>query len=193
MNVLMIDNYDSFTYNLVHYLESNPFDVGVVVVQPDELNKELLEKHDVIGVIISPGPSHPKDRPDVIAFIKEIYDEVPVMGICLGQQILWHMTGGVVERGEYPVHGATYDVEHDGKWIYKGIPSPVVATRYHSLVCSGENKEFLVVGNADGVNMAIRHKDLPLFGVQYHPESILSEYGHAQLYNFIEIALEERQ
>lgn len=193
MNVLMIDNYDSFTYNLVHYLESNPYNVGIVVVQPHELNLDLIDEHNIIGVIVSPGPSHPKDRPEVIEFVKQIYEKLPIFGICFGHQLLWHMTGGVVERGERPIHGATYDVMHDGKFIYKNIPNPVVSTRYHSLVCTGENKEFEVVGKTDdGVCMAIRHKNLPLFGVQYHPESILSEYGHEQLYNFIEIALEEK-
>ena len=192
MNLLMIDNYDSFTYNLVHYIESNPYKAGIKVVTPDQLDDKLIEEFNIIGIIISPGPSHPKDRPEVLEFIGRHYKKLPVLGICLGHQMLWHMFGGIVTRGERPVHGHAHDVYHDGKGLYSNIESPVKGCRYHSLTCSGELAEFNITGRtADGINMAIRHKDYPVFGVQYHPEAILSEHGRAQLNNFIRIAAEE--
>ncbi|CAD2079174.1 glutamine amidotransferase [Jeotgalicoccus coquinae] len=192
MNLLMIDNYDSFTYNLVHYIESNPYNAGIKVVTPDQLNDKLIEEFNIIGLIISPGPSHPKDRPEVLEFVKNHYKALPILGICLGHQMLWHMFGGEVSRGERPVHGHAYDVHHNGEGLYKNLPSPVKGCRYHSLTCYGELEEFNITGRTEmGINMAIQHKNLPVFGVQYHPEAILSEHGRAQLNNFIRIAVEE--
>lgn len=192
MNLLMIDNYDSFTYNLVHYIESNPFGVGIKVVTPDALNDKLLEEFNIIGIVISPGPSHPADRPEVLEFIGRHYKHVPVLGICLGHQMLWHMFGGEVSHAERPVHGHAYAVHHHQRGLYKDLVSPLAACRYHSLTCYGEVEELTVVGRTeDGTNMAIEHKKYPVYGVQYHPEAILSEHGRAQLNNFIRIAVEE--
>lgn len=192
MNLLMIDNYDSFTYNLVHYIESNPYNIGIKVVTPDQLNDNLIEAFNIIGIVISPGPSHPADRPEVLDFIEKYYKKLPVLGICLGHQMLWHLFGGEVRRGARPVHGHAYPVHHHGQGIYKGLPTPLSGCRYHSLTCYGEVDELKIVGRtADGINMAIEHKDYPVFGVQYHPEAILSEHGRAQLNNFIRIAVEE--
>ena len=188
----MIDNYDSFTYNLVHYIESNPYNAGIKVVTPDQLNDKLIEEFNIIGLIISPGPSHPKDRPEALEFVKNHYKALPILGICLGHQMLWHMFGGEVSRGERPVHGHAYDVHHNGEGLYKNLSSPLKGCRYHSLTCYGELEEFNITGRTEmGVNMAIQHKNLPVFGVQYHPEAILSEHGRAQLNNFIRIAVEE--
>lgn len=192
MNLLMIDNYDSFTYNLVHYMESNPFSVGVKVVRPDQLPSYNMEDNYIIGIVISPGPSHPTDRPEVLDFVKSHLKDYPIFGICLGHQMLWHLAGGEVSHGEYPIHGHAYEVYHDEKDIYLNIPSPVTGCRYHSLTCYGQVSDYEIVGKTeDGVNMAIRHKDYPVFGVQYHPEAILSEYGREQVNNFIKIAVEE--
>ncbi|NMA80610.1 MAG: aminodeoxychorismate/anthranilate synthase component II [Jeotgalicoccus halophilus] len=191
MNLLMIDNYDSFTYNLVHYIESNPYQAGIKVVTPDQLSDDLIEEFNIIGIIISPGPSHPKDRPEVLDFIGKYYKKLPVLGICLGHQMLWRLAGGEVSRGERPVHGHAFDVFHNGRGIYKDLPSPLAGCRYHSLTCFGEADAFNIIGRTeDGINMAIEHKNYPVFGVQYHPEAILSEAGRAQLNNFIRIAVE---
>ncbi len=191
MNILMIDNYDSFTYNLVHYIESNPYGVGIEVVRPDGLATYKL-RENIIGLVISPGPSHPTDRPEVLNFIKEHWESLPVLGICLGHQMLWQLAGGQVTHAERPIHGHVYGVEHDGKGLYQDIPSPVMACRYHSLTCFGQTSRFDIVGQTDqGVNMAIRAKEYPVFGLQYHPEAILSEHGREQINNFIRIAVEE--
>ena len=191
MKILMIDNYDSFTYNLVHYMESNPYEVEIIIKTRDELHELSIDEENIIGMVISPGPSHPKDRQDVIHFVEKNWGTVPVFGICLGHQMLWHMSGGDVTRGERPVHGHTYDIRHSEIGIFEGVGQPLTVTRYHSLVCAGESAEFNVTAQSDdGVNMAIQHKSLPIYGVQYHPEAILSSDGKKQLFNFIKIALE---
>lgn len=190
MKILMIDNYDSFTYNIVHYMESNPYGVEILIKTPDELDEVSIERQNIIGMVISPGPSHPKDRQDVIDFVEQHWHRAPILGICLGHQLLWHMTGGSVVRGERPIHGHIYEIQHSKDHIFEGVGQPLTVTRYHSLVCAGESSEFDVTAYSnDGVNMAIRHKELPIFGVQYHPEAILSSDGQKQLFNFIEIAL----
>lgn len=194
MNLLMIDNYDSFTYNLVHYMESNPYGVGVKVVRPDELSTYNMADNNIIGVVISPGPSHPTDRPEVLDFIKKYFTTQPIFGICLGHQMLWHLAGGEVSHGKRPIHGHAHPVYHNEKDIYANIPSPVIGCRYHSLSCYGQVNDYDIVGQTEhGINMAIRHKTYPIFGVQYHPEAILSEHGRAQVNNFIRIAVEESQ
>lgn len=191
MKILMIDNYDSFTYNLVHYMEDNPYDVEILIKTPNELNEISIEEEEIIGMVISPGPSHPRDRQDVMDFVKEHWSRVPIFGICLGHQMLWHMAGGEVIRGERPIHGHTYEISHSGNFIFEGVRDPLTVTRYHSLVCAGQSAEFEVTAQSDdGVNMAIQHKKLPIYGVQYHPEAILSADGRKQLFNFIKIALE---
>lgn len=191
MKILMIDNYDSFTYNLVHYMEGKPYDVEILIKTPDELEHISIEREKIIGMVISPGPSHPKDRQEVIDFIGRHWERVPILGICLGHQMLWHMTGGDVIRGERPIHGHTYEIRHSGHFIFEGVRQPLRVTRYHSLVCAGESTAFEVTAQSDdGVNMAIQHKSLPIYGVQYHPEAILSLDGRKQLFNFIKIAME---
>ncbi len=191
MKILMIDNYDSFTYNLVHYMESNPYGAEILIRTPDRLAEVSIDEEDIIGIVISPGPSHPADRPDVIDFLSRHWGRLPILGICLGHQMLWHMTGGSVIRGERPIHGHTYEISHTGEDIFKDVGTPLTVTRYHSLVCAGESREFEVTARSDdGVNMAIRHAALPIYGVQYHPEAILSSDGRTQLFNFIKIAME---
>lgn len=190
MKILIIDNYDSFTYNLVHYLEDDPEVTEVVVRTPDELVQTCLE--DVSGIIISPGPSHPADRQEVMDFIERCWRSHPVLGICLGHQMLWHMAGGTVGRGVRPVHGHVSEITHDGKGLFRGLPNDFTVTRYHSLVCSGEAPHGFIVSarTADGVVMAIRHEEYPVYGLQYHPEAILSEYGREQLGRFISMLKE---
>lgn len=194
MKILMIDNYDSFTYNLVHYMEDNPYNVEVVVVEPNALTDRVIEENNIIGIVISPGPSHPKDREDVMRFIRRYWDKMPVLGVCLGHQMLWYMDGGEVSRGSRPVHGYVSEVFHDGSGMFKNLPQPLSVTRYHSLQCYGETEHFIVTARTEeGVNMAVQHKFFPVYGVQYHPEAILSESGQTQLHHFIRIAVEACQ
>jgi len=172
-------------------MEGNPYDVEILIKTPDELEHISIEREKIIGMVISPGPSHPKDRQEVIDFIGRHWERVPILGICLGHQMLWHMTGGDVIRGERPIHGHTYEIRHSGHFIFEGVRQPLRVTRYHSLVCAGESTAFEVTAQSDdGVNMAIQHKSLPIYGVQYHPEAILSLDGRKQLFNFIKIAME---
>lgn len=182
--LLMIDNYDSFTYNIIHYLEQI-IGVEIIVYQPHELI-EMTEPFS--GLIISPGPSHPKDRQDTIDFVKSHWERVPILGICLGHQMLWYMTGGDVERGARPIHGHVYTITHNNSELFHSLPESFEVTRYHSLEAQGENTQFEVTASTlDGVNMAIRHKQLPIYGLQYHPESILSTHGMDQLALFVDI------
>src|SRR5699024_576872 len=191
MKILMIDNYDSFTYNLVHYMERNPYEVEIIIKTPDELHELAIDEENIIGMVISPGPSHPKDRQDVIHFDEKNWGTVAVFGICLGHQMLWHMCGGDVTRGEGHVHGHTYAITHSERGIFEGVGQPLPVTRYHLLVCAGESAACNVTAQSnDGVNMDIQHKSLPIYGVQYHPEAILTSDGKKQLFNFIKIALE---
>lgn len=192
MNILMIDNHDSFTYNLVHYMEDSPYDVEVIVIKPEGLYDGIMEEKKISGIVISPGPSHPADRPDVIDFIRKEWTSVPILGICLGHQLLWHLAGGTVGRGERPVHGHVSAVCHDGSWLFEGVPSPFDVTRYHSLVCYGPVPDgFEISARADGgVVMAFRHREYDIAGLQYHPEAILSENGKSQLESFIRRVME---
>lgn len=180
----MIDNYDSFTYNIIHYLEQIEH-VEVIIRQPHEL-KYIEDDFDAL--IISPGPSHPRDRQDTMNFVKSHWELVPILGVCLGHQMLWYMTGGRVEHGARPIHGHVFAIQHDGEGLFKSLPHRFDITRYHSLEAHGENESFVVCAHTvDGVNMGIRHHHLPIYGLQYHPEAILSEHGLAQLRLFVDI------
>ncbi|MFB9859565.1 anthranilate synthase component II [Salinicoccus siamensis] len=186
MKLLMIDNYDSFTYNIIHYLEKARQDIEVVTITPAML--DFIDMKDIAGMIISPGPSHPGARPEVIDFVGRYWGTMPILGVCLGHQMLWHMCGGRVAHGSRPIHGHTFEISHDGGTLFKGLPERFSVTRYHSLTCLGEVPEGLMVSawTDEGDIMAIRHKSLPIYGMQYHPESILSEWGLDQLRLFIE-------
>ncbi|KKK34511.1 hypothetical protein WN59_07220 [Salinicoccus sediminis] len=192
MNILMIDNHDSFTYNLVHYMEDSASDIEVIVTKPEALYGGMMEELDISGIVISPGPSHPSDRPEVIDFINDAWGTVPILGICLGHQMLWHMAGGTVGRGARPIHGHVSAAIHDGGWMFGDIPSPFNVARYHSLVAEGEVPPGFEVSawTGDGVVMAIRHKEHDIAGLQYHPEAILSEHGKKQLESFIRTVME---
>lgn len=182
--ILMIDNYDSFTYNIIHYLEQLDA-VEVEIVMPHELST-----YDSVfdAIVISPGPSHPKDRTDTIDFVESHWTTCPILGICLGHQMLWYMTGGRVTHGNRPIHGHVYGVHHTATHLFAELGSPFDVTRYHSLVTVGENAVFEVSATTeDAVIMAISHKTLPIYGLQYHPEAILSEHGLAQLRAFTDI------
>jgi anthranilate synthase/aminodeoxychorismate synthase-like glutamine amidotransferase len=181
MAVLVVDNYDSFTYNLVQYLGELGADVEVV-----RNDVEALLEREPERVIVSPGPCTPAEAGLSVEAIRR-YGEagVPVLGVCLGHQALAAAYGGQVVRGE-PVHGKTAAVEHDGRTIFAGLESPLVAGRYHSLVVDPELPEPLEVSARSGsVIMGLRHRELPVEGVQFHPESVLTPEGKRMLRNFL--------
>jgi anthranilate synthase/aminodeoxychorismate synthase-like glutamine amidotransferase len=184
VGVLVVDNYDSFTYNLVQYLGELGAEVEVVRNDVPELLERSPER-----VIVSPGPCTPVESGLSVEAIRR-YGEagVPVLGVCLGHQALAAAYGGRVVRGE-PVHGKTAEVEHDGKTIFAGLDSPLTAGRYHSLVVDPELPPALVISaRSDDVIMGLRHRELPVEGVQFHPESVLTPDGKRMLGNFLQDA-----
>jgi anthranilate synthase/aminodeoxychorismate synthase-like glutamine amidotransferase len=183
--VTLIDNYDSFTYNLVQYLGELRAEVDVV--RNDAVGvDELLGRLDGGKLVVSPGPCTPAQAGISVEAVRRAAEEgVPVLGVCLGHQALAAAFGGKVVRGE-PVHGKTARVEHDGRTVFEGLESPLVAGRYHSLVVHPELPRcFELSASYEGTVMAIRHRELPAEGVQFHPESVLTEDGKAVLKNFV--------
>ncbi len=187
---LLIDNYDSFTYNLVHYL--GELGAETVVRRNDALSADEALEMRPQGIVISPGPCDP-DRAGICLELIERAAEIrmPVLGVCLGHQTIGQVFGGKVVRGPVPMHGKMSHVRHQGSDIFADLPSPFQATRYHSLVVERETlpEELAVTAEtADGIIMGMAHRDLPIFGVQFHPESIASEHGHKLLGNFLGLA-----
>lgn len=186
MRVLVIDNYDSFTYNLVQYL--GELGAEVVVRRNDEVPAEEVPSINPDRIVISPGPCTPNDAGVSLKVIEKAPEDLPVLGVCLGHQAIGQAFGGKVVRGE-PVHGKTAKILHDGEGVYEGLPQGFTATRYHSLVIEPESVPQCLVVTArteDGVIMGVRHKRLPIEGVQFHPESVLTEAGRKLLANFLE-------
>jgi para-aminobenzoate synthetase component 2 len=185
MRVLVIDNYDSFVYNLVQYLAQ--LGAQVTVRRNDEVDLDELDEVD--GVLVSPGPGTPERAGASIEVIKSSAERaLPVLGVCLGHQAIGVAWGGVVERAPELLHGKTSLVHHDGTGVLAGLPSPFVATRYHSLSIRPDTlpAALEVNGRTDGgVIMAVRHRELPVVGVQFHPESVLTEGGHRLLANWM--------
>ena len=185
--ILLIDNYDSFTFNLVHFLG----DLGVAchVRRNDSLSVAQAMAMQPEAIVLSPGPCTPTDAGICLGLIEAAAGRIPVLGVCLGHQAIGQAFGARVTRGAVPMHGKVSAVRHDGTDIFAGLPSPFQATRYHSLVV--EDLPDCLVPTAwteDGALMGLRHRAMPLFGVQFHPESIASEHGHALLANFLAIA-----
>jgi len=186
MRVLLIDNYDSFTYNLVQYL--GELGAELEVVRNDAVSvSEVVERSRGGKVIVSPGPCSPSEAGVSVEAIRALAEDgTSVLGVCLGHQALAQAFGGRVVRGQ-PVHGKTAQVEHDGRTIFTGLENPLVAGRYHSLVVDPELPDCLEVSARSGeVLIGIRHKTLPAEGVQFHPESVLTESGKGMLRNFLE-------
>jgi para-aminobenzoate synthetase component 2 len=184
--ILIIDNYDSFTYNLVQYF--GEMNVVVSVVRNDKITLEGIRTAAPEAIVISPGPCTPKEAGVSVPLIKEFYKEIPILGVCLGHQSIGEAFGGDVVKAPTVVHGKTSRVVHQGKGIFRDIPNDFLAARYHSLVIApGTMPTELEVTaqTADGVVMGVQHRTYPVFGVQFHPESIATEHGKLLLSNFI--------
>jgi anthranilate synthase component 2 len=185
--ILLIDNYDSFTYNLVQYL--GDLQTQVVVRRNDSLSVAEALALQPDGIILSPGPCDPDRAGICLDLIQAVAAaRLPLLGVCLGHQAIGQIFGGKVIRAPFPVHGKVGDIRHDGTGVYAGLPSPFQATRYHSLIVERSSLPDSLLINAetaDGLIMGLRHRALPIHGVQFHPESIASEHGHALLRNFL--------
>ncbi|MGX7677295.1 aminodeoxychorismate/anthranilate synthase component II [Jatrophihabitans sp. DSM 45814] len=186
--ILVVDNYDSFVYNLVQYL--GQLGAEVEVRRNDALNPDDLDSFEVDGVLISPGPGTPEEAGVSMAMVTACAArQLPLFGVCLGHQAIGAVYGGVVERAPELLHGKTSDVVHTGAGVLAGLPSPFTATRYHSLAVREDTlpAELEVTGRTpSGVVMALRHQTLPIEGVQFHPESVLTQGGHRMLANWLE-------
>ncbi|CAM4487029.1 aminodeoxychorismate/anthranilate synthase component II [Paenibacillus tarimensis] len=185
--ILVIDNYDSFTYNLVQYL--GELGEEIVVKRNDEIDldgvAELMPDH----LLISPGPCTPNEAGISLALIERFKGQIPIMGVCLGHQSIGQAFGGEVIRADNLMHGKTSEIHHDGKGVFAGVPSPFTATRYHSLIVKKETLPDcleITAETAEGEIMGLRHKDYPVEGVQFHPESIITDHGMLLLRNFLQ-------
>jgi anthranilate synthase/aminodeoxychorismate synthase-like glutamine amidotransferase len=185
MRVLVIDNYDSFTFNLVQYL--GQLGADPIVVRNDDLEPADAADGGYDRLLISPGPGRPENAGYSIEFIKTLGTKVPTLGVCLGHQAIAVAFGGVVDLAPEPRHGKVSPITHDGQGIFEDIPNPFEATRYHSLATVELPSELLAVAHSeDGVVQGIRHRTLPITGVQFHPESIMTAAGMDLLANFLE-------
>ncbi|NIJ32052.1 anthranilate synthase component II [Sphingomonas oligoaromativorans] len=188
--ILVIDNYDSFTWNLVHYFQE--LGAAVEVVRNDQIGVGQAMSSKAEAFLISPGPCTPNEAGISLELVEACAREgKPLLGVCLGHQAIGQQFGGTVSRARQLMHGKTSLVTHDGTGIFEGLPSPFTATRYHSLIVEeGDLPADLVVNarSEDGTIMGFRHKTLPIHGVQFHPESIATEHGHAMLANFMRLA-----
>jgi anthranilate synthase component 2 len=184
--VLMIDNYDSFTYNLVQYL--GELGEEVVVRRNDEIDLAGVEALAPEHIVISPGPCTPNEAGISVPLIQAFAGRVPILGVCLGHQAIGQAFGGRIVHARALMHGKTSLIHHKGVGVFAGLPSPFTATRYHSLVIERESLPDcleITAWTEDGEIMGVRHRTLPVEGVQFHPESILTEYGHEMLANFL--------
>jgi anthranilate synthase/aminodeoxychorismate synthase-like glutamine amidotransferase len=190
--ILLIDNYDSFTYNLVQRLGEIDSALDIEVHRNDQITLDQIAAKKPTHIIVSPGPCTPSEAGISVPVIERFMETVPILGVCLGHQSIGQATGGVIVRAKRLMHGKTDQITHDGQGIFKDLPSPLTATRYHSLVIRPDtlSPDFVVSATADAPDgmkeiMAVRHKRLPLVGVQFHPESFLTEHGHDMLRNFL--------
>jgi anthranilate synthase component 2 len=189
LRVTLIDNYDSFTWNLVHYFGSLGAEVSVHRNDQVSVGEVMGAKPEAI--VLSPGPCTPKEAGICLNLIAAAGDEVPLFGVCLGHQAIGHSYGGEVIRAPLPIHGKMAEIHHRGETIFRGINGPFQATRYHSLVVRRETMPEALAITAetdDGLVMGLSHRTRPVHGVQFHPESILSEHGHLILKNFLDLA-----
>lgn len=199
--VLFVDNFDSFTYNLVEYVGEGAPDAEVIVLR-NTASLEQVEEIDPDAVVISPGPGHPKNERDVgltMDVLREVSPDVPTLGVCLGLEAAVYEYGGEVDHAPRPIHGKAFPVEHDGEGVYEGLEQGFQAGRYHSLVATDVPDAFTVTattvdepgdGDAEELVMGVRHRAHPIECVQFHPESVLTAVGHDVIGNFLDGALE---
>jgi anthranilate synthase/aminodeoxychorismate synthase-like glutamine amidotransferase len=194
--ILLIDNYDSFTYNLVQRLGEIDPSLEIEVHRNDQITCDEIAAKQPTHIIVSPGPCTPTEAGISVECIQRFAGKVPVLGVCLGHQSIGQATGGTIVRAKRLMHGKTDQIHHDNTGIFAGLPNPLTATRYHSLVIRPDtlSKDFIVSAWADGPDgepeiMAIRHKSQPVVGVQFHPESFLTEHGHDMLRAFLKMSV----
>jgi len=187
--LLVIDNYDSFTYNLVQYF--GELGAEIRVCRNDQVTADEIAAMRPARIVISPGPGRPEDAGVTMDAIRRFGPTTPMLGVCLGHQAIGMVYGGIVCRAKAPMHGKTSTVTHDGKGVFKGVNDPFEAGRYHSLIIAGESvpAELEVAARTvdEGVIMAVRHRAYPVHGVQFHPESVLTDEGRRILKNFLEL------
>ena len=189
--LLMIDNYDSFVYNLVRYFEE--LGEEIIIYRNDKITIEEIEKMNIDGIIISPGPKSPNEAGLSLDIIDKFKDKLPILGICLGHQCIGHYFNAVVKKGKEPVHGKMFNITHNNKGIFKNVKNPLRVTRYHSLIVDKENfpDDLEIISETeDKIIMGIKHKEYHIYGVQFHPEAEMTEEGHKILNNFIKITKE---
>lgn len=186
--VALIDNYDSFTWNLVHLIGSTGADISVY--RNDAITIEELQALQPEAIVLSPGPCTPNEAGICLDVISRLGDEIPLFGVCLGMQAMGQAFGGDVIRAPHPMHGKISQVEHKATGLFRGINGAFQATRYHSLIVDRATlpDALSVTAEADGLIMALSHKILPVYGVQFHPESILSDHGETIIRNFLDLA-----
>lgn len=186
---LMIDNYDSFVFNLASYFEE--LGQQIIVKRNDKISVDEIADMDIKGIIISPGPKDPRFTGASEEIIRRYCGKIPILGVCLGHQTIGHCFGGSIVKGDRPMHGKVSLLHNTGTNLFKDIPSTIKVTRYHSLVIANNTlpKYFTIDATCDDNKtiMAISHKNKPIFGVQFHPEAILTEYGHKLLANYVDI------
>lgn len=188
MKVLVIDNYDSFTFNLVQLLGN--LKCRIIVKKNDEITLQKVKELNPDKILISPGPKHPEDSKISLEIIKDLGTEIPILGVCLGHQVIASAFGGYVIKSKNPVHGKVSNIYHDGKTIFKNIPQKFEAMRYHSLIADKKTlpDELEISANTlDDIIMAIRHKHFPVEGIQFHPESILTQFGSKIISNWLKL------
>jgi anthranilate synthase component 2 len=183
---VVVDNYDSFTFNLVHHL--GELGADPVIVRNDEVTAAEVIAARPRGIVLSPGPAGPDDAGICVELIETLDATTPLLGVCLGHQCMGAAFGAAVVRAPQVIHGKTSEVHHDGQGVFRGLPDPMVATRYHSLMVDEATlpAELQITARTDdGLVMGLRHADRPLYGVQFHPESVLTEHGRRLLANFL--------
>ncbi|MBY0295910.1 MAG: aminodeoxychorismate/anthranilate synthase component II [Methylobacterium sp.] len=187
-DILVIDNYDSFTWNLVHLI--GPLVSTITVVRNDEITLEAIRARAPDALVLSPGPCTPSEAGICLDVVRHLSDEIPMFGVCLGLQAIGQAFGGDVVRAPAPMHGKVSTVQHRATGLFRGINEPFAATRYHSLIVDRATcpSDLVVTAEADGLIMALEHAGRPVHGVQFHPESILSQHGERMVRNFLDLA-----